>query len=1000
MLRFLIHLSLALLIGSHSGFCADLLTGRFTFASYGSHQGLGNLAVRRLIQDPDGFIWVGTEDGLYRFDGMQFKAFGMKDGLPSAFIETLGLDAQGQLWVGTYRGLVRFDGRKFHPVPLSEEAARVTGLALDRHHRVWIATDNGLLHDGPQGFTLDPAWPGGPALALANAPDGTLWSAQGTTLLRRTEGHGTAMWSPQGEITSGAIRFIGVDPQGSPWVIGPRGIWGWNPSGRLWRVAGFEPLTRDRLGRPTGPPIWDPSGRLWLPCTGGAAFMEQGVWRSFSRANGLPIAFSNALLADREGHIWIGGTGLHRLLGEGSVEAITSLEGLPEDCVRGVWKGASSEILIGTDTGLAVWNNRKWIRPSLFVGKVIRASCLDPDGTRYLAGHSPDVFAWPSHGEPFALSLPAGLLGTGRIFDLAWLDHRLWVATENGGLVSLRKSAEGWVGEREVLPSETPSERFSDLYIDSSHRLWATGSLGLGLRTPDGRWLRFGTSDGLERNHVAYLLQRASGEYLIAYFDGVGITRFQLDGERLRVTGRLDQASGLRSNKVYSMLEDHTKRLWVGTGLGLTLFNRPPDYASHLDFTNDQGLASEDCNALALMEDASGDVWVGTGGGLIHLRNAWRQTHPSPPPTRILASSFKTRTSLGDQWDGIPESKVTRSPANTFNVQFAALGFHSSGIEHRVRLLGLETTWHLTSSHEARFPGLEPGRYRFEVQSRYPFGDWGALDALEFTVKPHLWQTWWFRIVAAALVLVLSASAIRRHIRLIRQQGLSDPLTGLRNRRSLDREFIKDVELTKRRYALWNHQVADPPSNQDLIFYMVDIDHFKLVNDTYGHATGDRVLKRMAKILLQASRGSDSVIRWGGEEFLLIARQADRRQAQVVAERIRSSVAREAFESLEGHHIPLTCSVGFCPFPLQPGFSDALSWEETVGISDQCLYAAKRSGRNLWVGLQAKNYGLLHPDAQNASAYSIPAWIEEELVEIQTNHPHPQAMVWDLVGSL
>jgi diguanylate cyclase (GGDEF)-like protein len=131
---------------------------------------------------------------------------------------------------------------------------------------------------------------------------------------------------------------------------------------------------------------------------------------------------------------------------------------------------------------------------------------------------------------------------------------------------------------------------------------------------------------------------------------------------------------------------------------------------------------------------------------------------------------------------------------------------------------------------------------------------------------------------------------------------------------------------------------------------MIDIDHFKEVNDRYGHAAGDRVLAQFRGILDAAIRESDTPVRWGGEEFLVIARFANSDFAMVVAERIREMVEQHVFDLGDGQTIRRTCSIGFAIYPVFNWAPQRFNWEDAVCIADQCLYMAKRTGRNRWIG--------------------------------------------------
>lgn len=178
--------------------------------------------------------------------------------------------------------------------------------------------------------------------------------------------------------------------------------------------------------------------------------------------------------------------------------------------------------------------------------------------------------------------------------------------------------------------------------------------------------------------------------------------------------------------------------------------------------------------------------------------------------------------------------------------------------------------------------------------------------------------------------------------------SLTDTLTGLPNRRYFFQAVEGDVAVASRA-----HRAGVVPEGSDLVFYVLDLDDFKSVNDGYGHAAGDLVLQQVAHVLKETGRASDTVIRWGGEEFLVVSRQVDRKGASAFAERIRQAVRNHMFSAGDGRMLHRTCSVGFAAFPLIPADPDAVAWETVLGLADQAAYAGKLGGRDTWVGLIA-----------------------------------------------
>jgi diguanylate cyclase (GGDEF)-like protein len=179
--------------------------------------------------------------------------------------------------------------------------------------------------------------------------------------------------------------------------------------------------------------------------------------------------------------------------------------------------------------------------------------------------------------------------------------------------------------------------------------------------------------------------------------------------------------------------------------------------------------------------------------------------------------------------------------------------------------------------------------------------------------------------------------------------SLTDLLTGVRNRRFFTNSIEADVQQVLRSF------VSNPSAdlhNRDLVFYLIDIDHFKKVNDQFGHKIGDQVLTEVARRINSAARLSDAVIRWGGEEFLLLSRYTDRKEAHTLATRILDSVGSKPYR-VEGANADLriTCSIGWAVFPWLAAEPKLVDHEQVLVLSDYALYQAKGSGRNRAVGL-------------------------------------------------
>jgi diguanylate cyclase (GGDEF)-like protein len=300
----------------------------------------------------------------------------------------------------------------------------------------------------------------------------------------------------------------------------------------------------------------------------------------------------------------------------------------------------------------------------------------------------------------------------------------------------------------------------------------------------------------------------------------------------------------------------------------------------------------------------------------------------------------------------VPQSLTLSARERSFALDVASLDFAAPRAPIRYRLEGLEDEWGSTQ-RSIHFSRLPPGHYVLSVVN-------GTQELrLPVTVEPAWYQTWVFRALAGLAALALLYAAYRLRVRRLRarereleklvaartrqletayqqieEASLTDPLTGLRNRRFLEQSIGADLELSARGHG-------------DLVVLLIDLDHFKSVNDTHGHAAGDAVLAELARLLQETFRASDYVVRWGGEEFLIVVRFVDRAGAGELAEKIRASVAAHPFPVPDGTILTRTCSIGFSSWPQQ-----GMSWDQVIDRADAALYAAKRGGRNAAVGAE------------------------------------------------
>jgi len=496
--------------------------------------------------------------------------------------------------------------------------------------------------------------------------------------------------------------------------------------------------------------------------------------------------------------------------------------------------------------------------------------------------------------------------------------------------------------------------RFTDLSLDKARHLWAATENGL-FRLDDSGWHAI----DLVPSGVLPVEIAADGNgnvWTAGAFRGV--VRLHIAGDRVVESEHIVRPH-LLSDQVDSLTLDHRGWLWVGQDAGITVY----DGRAWRSFNQDDGLIWNDTQRNAVREDTDGSMWIGTSGGLAHLLRP-HGTTVGPPPAPVLSQVTFAGEPLG------AEAQVPWS-ASPLVIDLAALSYrNASHLRIRYRLLGVESDWVETGERSVRYARLEPGAYRFQAlvvdqsggasSASGPDSENGPVSPTEeisFVITPRWWQSGPLRL-ALVLVIALGVVLIWRwsvHLLVMQKKNLEEAVqqrtedlelekAELLRAREQMRHFAEHDDLT----GLWNHRIIVERLQQEVdrsrrertpvSVIVVDLDHFKSVNDTYGHPAGDLVLKEVAAIFQRSVRSYDWVGRYGGEEFLLILPGSGLTGARIRAENLR--VAVQWAHIHDGHRaIPVTASFGVaCGFPSH--------YEGLIQAADVALYRAKDNGRN------------------------------------------------------
>ncbi|MEO6776916.1 MAG: ATP-binding protein [Kofleriaceae bacterium] len=738
---------------------------RFVFRSYGSEAGLSNLSINSLAQTSDGLLWVGTEDGLFGFDGAHFHRIGTTEGLPSSWIFSLLADDRG-VWVGTAAGLRRVDRDHVDPLPRGALGGQINALAAGPDHGVWVSTDTGLAvgHDGV--FTAVDHWPGGSSSAIWIDRDGGVIAGRGADLATR-DVRGTWTVIPLGH---DRIDQIARTPDGALWV---------RSSQMLWKCSGVRSALacRDVSARlpdvgELGRMLVDSAGSLWVATRRGLAHrISDATWKVIGAAEGVPARSVLAAFEDREGSLWLVADQLYQQLGRGLWRAYAADTGFPADSVWAIGRDARGELDVGTNQGVLESHDRTWVTfPGTEESTI--AALADAGDVIYAGGPESQLLALDrAHRTTTTIAQVEG----DNIVSLALDGADLWVATWKAGLWKMTGGLHHPVLRREVLPEGVPREDINQVVRDPRGWIWAAGSNGLAVRR-DGRWRRYGERDGLADRATAYVVVRASGEVCVAYVEEHGVSCFHVAGDgALTAMRHLTHATGLASDKIYVLGEDSSGRLYVGTGTGVDIVS-----ATEVDHVSTaSGLVGDDCVARAFLGDPDGTVMIGTTRGIARFASARYRATAAPPAPVLMSVVLDGAHARAGQ----ASFEAPHTGAASLAIDFATPTFTDRDrLEYQVRLRPLETEWHVASVDEARYAQLAPGTYRFEVRSRRVPGEFGLTTSIDLVIPPAWFQTVWFHVlgvlaIAGVLGLLLAwgmrVSAARARVRIVARSEAS-----------------------------------------------------------------------------------------------------------------------------------------------------------------------------------------------------------------------------------
>ena len=802
--------------------------------SWQVEDGLPENSVLGTAQTPDGFLWVATHQGLFYFDGIRFQEFApvTAAGRPTAYLEALLVDHSGRLWVAKNRGVVvcvAGDTVESYTVEDAREDFKASGMVEDGEGGIWIAYQKGqpicrIKDQQVQTFGPDKGVLATAIHYLAVDRAGQLWFSRNGALGVFRDGRFQVLLKTQ----EPAFR-LACARDGGIWAGVGGQVWKFREGSSLEPVAALPPdAGRGGVARL----FEDRTGQLWAGTAGGKLFWLEG--NEFKDA-GLDGADILSLSDDREGNLWVGTrvAGLNRIrsralqmLGRESGWNFGRVQSVCQDADGAVWA-------VGNNGLLARWENDCWsvlttnadwaglqpvcvaadLHDGVWIGTIsrgllrwqagiltnagpadilnqhlIRALHVDADGAVWIGQESPRALRRWRNGKLTTFELPPGKHAPRALAEDT--TGSLWAANSDGAL--LRVTGDELVDETARTLPEAPSIR--TLHCTSDGSLWiGYAERGLG-RLKDGKFFRFDQAHGLPEGYISQILSDSRGRLWLA--GNRGIFSVSLT--------ELDAVAAGRAARVAPMV--------FGRDEGLPRFE-----------------ASFDIWPNAA-RDEDGNLLFSTPTGLLLVRPENVLQSPAAPPVvierltangRPVAAYHRPNDAASNAVPLVPlgfaTNQIRLGPgAQQVELEFTALGFTApENVQFRYRLEGRDSAWVDVGSHrKVRFERLTPGEYRFEVTACNREGVWNQTAAvLLLTVRPHFWETRWFVMGTAALVLIAIAGVVR----LVERRKIQRQIEKLERDHAIERERTRiakdlhdDLGSSLTQIALLSHFAQSP----------------------------------------------------------------------------------------------------------------------------------------------------------------------------------------------